>query len=33
MTDVGVLLGGDHNDTESQMYKVIEFEQEIANVR
>ena len=33
MVDLGELLGGDRNETEEQMYKVIEFEQEIANVR
>ena len=33
MIDLGELLGGDRNETEEQMYKVIEFEQRIANVR
>ncbi len=32
MVDIGELLGGDRNETEEQMYKVIEFEQKIANV-
>ena len=33
MIDLGELLGGDRNETEEHMYKVIEFEQRIANVR
>lgn len=33
MTDTGVLLGGERNETERLMAKVIEFEQAIANVR
>ena len=33
MIDLGELLGGDRNETEEQMSKVIEFEQRIANVR
>ena len=32
MTTVGVLLGGERNDTEAQMIEVIEFEQELAAV-
>ena len=32
MTKIGVLLGGEHNATEQQMYEVIEFEQTLANV-
>jgi hypothetical protein len=32
MTDVGVLLGGDRNETEQAMLKVIELEQNIALV-
>ena len=32
MTDIGVLLGGSYNETKVQMYKVIEFEQKLANV-
>jgi len=33
MTQVGVLLGGRHNETETLMMDVIELEQKIANVR
>ncbi|KAK2148889.1 hypothetical protein LSH36_477g02015 [Paralvinella palmiformis] len=32
MTDIGVLLGGSYNETKEQMYKVIEFEQKLANI-
>ena len=32
MVDIGELLGGDRNKTEEQMYKVIEFEIQLANV-
>jgi hypothetical protein len=32
MTDVGVLLGGDRNETEQAMFKVVELEQKIALV-
>ena len=32
MTKVGVLLGGEANDTQSQMRDVIEFEAELAEV-
>lgn len=32
MTGTGVLLGGERNETERLMAKVVEFEQAIANV-
>ena len=32
MTQTGVLLGGEENDTRSQMLDVIEFERQLANV-
>lgn len=32
MTEIGVLLGGEENDTRRQMTEVIEFETELANV-
>ncbi len=32
MVDIGELLGGDRNETEDQMLRVIELEQKIANV-
>lgn len=32
MTTIGVLLGGEKNDTYNQMYEILEFETEIANV-
>ena len=32
MVDIGELLGGDRNETEEQMYKVIELEIQLAKV-
>eukprot|EP00106_Octopus_bimaculoides_P022840 XP_014790282.1 PREDICTED: endothelin-converting enzyme 2-like [Octopus bimaculoides] len=32
MTTIGVLLGGEKNDTYNQMYEILEFETEIANI-
>ena len=32
MVDLGELMGGDRNETEEQMIRVIEFEQQLANV-
>ena len=33
MVDIGELLDGEHNHTEDEMYKVIEFEQQLAEVQ
>jgi len=33
MTTVGVLLGGEYNDTRQQMMEVMQFEKQLAEVR